>query len=87
MELGAVEIEPTFGNAFVLRERREELAAGARKIIAAWRGPGTLLVVTHGANIQALTGGGNPGSGEIVVVSAGADGTIRELGRIPVPER
>jgi phosphohistidine phosphatase SixA len=87
MELGAVEIEPTFSNAFVLRDRREELAAGARKIIAGWRGPGTLLVVTHGANIQALTGGGNPASGEIVVVAAGADGTIREVGRIPVPER
>jgi phosphohistidine phosphatase SixA len=87
MELGAVEIEPTFSNAFVLRERRGELAAGARAIIAGWRGPGTLLVVTHGANIQALTGGGNPASGEIVVVSAGADGTIREVGRIPVPER
>jgi hypothetical protein len=46
-----------------------------------------LLVVTHGANIQALTGGGNPDSGEIVVVAADANGTIREIGRIPVPKR
>jgi phosphohistidine phosphatase SixA len=87
MEVGAVEIAPTFGNAFVLRDQRDELEAGARKIIAAWRGPGNLLVVTHGANIQALTGGGSPESGEIVVVRAGADGTIREVGRIPVPAR
>ena len=87
MNLGAVEIAPTFGNAFVLRDQGEELAAGARKIIADWRGPGNLLVVTHGANIQALTGGGNPESGEIVVVAPGADGTVREIGRIPVPKR
>ena len=40
-----------------------------------------------GANIQALTGGGSPDSGEIVVVAAGADGAIREVGRIPVSER
>jgi phosphohistidine phosphatase SixA len=87
MDVGAVEIEPTLSNAFVLRDRREDLAAGARTIIAAWRGPGNLLVVTHGANIQALTGGGNPDSGEIVVVAADANGTIREIGRIPVPKR
>jgi phosphohistidine phosphatase SixA len=87
MAVGAVEIEPTFSNAFVLGDQREALTAGARAIIGAWRGPGTLLVVTHGANIQALTGGANPESGAIVVVSAGADGAIREVGRIPVPKR
>ena len=87
MNLGAVEIAPTFGNAFVLSDQRDALAAGARKVIAAWRGPGNLLVVTHGANIQALTGGGSPESGEIVVVEAGADGAIHEIGRIPVPKR
>jgi len=86
MEVGAVEIEPTFSNAFVLGDQREALTAGARAIVAGWRGPGTLLVVTHGANIQALTGGGNPESGEIVVVATGADGAIREVGRIPVPK-
>lgn len=50
-------------------------------------GPCALLVVTHGTNIQALAGGSNPESAEIVVVAAGADGAIREVGRIPVPER
>jgi phosphohistidine phosphatase SixA len=86
LDLGAVEIAPTFSNAFVLRDQREALTAGARAAIGGWTGPGTLLVVTHGANIQALTGD-NPDSGEIVVVATGADGAIREVGRIPVPER
>ena len=86
MNLGAVEIAPTFSNAFVLAEQRNSLRAGARAIIADWKGPGTLLVVTHGANIQALTGH-NPASGEIVVVAPDPGESLREVGRIPVPRR
>ena len=86
MAVGPVAIEPTFSNVVVLSERREELTAGARTFIRAWKGPGALLVVTHGANIQALTGY-NPGSGEIVVVTARPDGSLHEIGRLPVPER
>jgi len=85
MDLGEVEIASTFGNAVILHDQREALAEGAREVIAGWRGPGTLLVVTHGANIRALTGR-NPASGEIVVV-AGGSGAVREIGRIPVRQR
>ena len=56
----------------VLRDQREALTAGARALIAKWSGRGNLLVVTHGANIQALTGI-SPASGEIVVVKGGSD--------------
>ena len=84
LALGPVEAEPAFSNAFVLSDRRDALREDARAIIDGWSG-GTLLVVTHGANIQALTGR-NPASGEIVVVAAGR-GPLREIGRIPVPER
>ena len=86
LDLAAVEIEPTFSNAFVLADRRDALKRGAHAVIAAWKGPGTLLVVTHGANIQALTGY-NPAPGELVVVTADPDGRLREVGRIPVPRR
>ena len=79
-------LAPTFSNAFVLAEQRNSLRAGARAIIADWKGPGTLLVVTHGANIQALTGH-NPASGEIVVVAPDPGESLREVGRIPVPRR
>lgn len=85
MKLGAPEIDPTFSNAFVLRDRRDALTEGARGVIRKWSGPGALLVSTHGANIVALTGGPNPDSGEIVVVKGGAGATFREIGRIPVP--
>jgi len=56
LSLGPVETEATFGNVVVLRDQREKLTAGARALVAGWSGRGNLLVVTHGANIQALTG-------------------------------
>ncbi len=56
MALGPVQAEPTFGNVVVLREQRDALTEGARAVIREWSGDETLLIVTHGANISALTG-------------------------------
>jgi hypothetical protein len=56
LELGPVEAEPTFGNVVVLSDQRESLIAGERAVIDKWTGSGILFVVTHGANIRALTG-------------------------------
>jgi phosphohistidine phosphatase SixA len=83
LNLGPVEVDAAFSNAFVLRERRNELKEAASKVIREWTG-GTLLVVTHGANILALTGH-HPNSGEIVVVAPGAT-QLRAVGRISVPQ-
>jgi broad specificity phosphatase PhoE len=84
--VGAVQSEPAFANAFVLSEKRTELASGARAVIAKWRGPGTLLIVTHGENIRALVGR-TPATAELVVVAASADGGVRELGAVLTPAR
>ena len=54
--LGRVEIEPAFANAFVLAEQRALLRERGLAVAGRWRGPGVLLVVTHGQNILALTG-------------------------------
>jgi phosphohistidine phosphatase SixA len=72
LNLGTVETEATFGNVVVLRDQRETLTAGGRALIAKWTARGNLLVVTHGANIAALSGI-SPASGEIVVVKGGSD--------------
>ena len=72
MNLGAVEEVAAFNNAYVLWEKRAQLAADARAYLAGWRGPGVLVVVTHGDNIELLTGI-NPAQGEIVVVAAAAE--------------
>ena len=81
LELGPVKTEPTFGNVVVLRDQRESLTSGARALIEQWTGGGILLVVTHGANIQALTGI-QPASGEIVVVRGGSGGSYEAVGRL-----
>jgi phosphohistidine phosphatase SixA len=78
LNLGTVETEATFGNVVVLRDQREALTAGARALIARWTAPGNLLVVTHGANISALTSI-SPASGEIVVVRSGSSEAVGRL--------
>ena len=80
LNLGPVEAEATFGNVVVLRDQRDALAAGARALIAKRSGPSNLLVVTHGANIAALTTI-SPASGEIVVVRGGS-GSVEPVGRL-----
>lgn len=83
MEIGPVEPAPTFNNAYSLRHQASVLTAGARSIIVAWKGPGVLLVVTHGANIRPLTGL-DPGEGGIVVVEPepGSREGLKVIGRI-----
>ena len=81
LELGPVEAAPTFGNVVVLSDQRESLTAGARAVIDKWTGSGILLVVTHGANIFALTGI-SPASGEIVVVRSASGGSSESVGRL-----
>lgn len=86
MNIGPVEAAPAFNNAFVLRDDRDELTAGARATIAAWRGPGTLVVATHGQNILNLLGF-HPGEGEVVVVAPDPAEAkpVRLIGRIAPP--
>ena len=81
LQLGPVAAEKTFGNVVVLSDQRQSLAAGARAVIDQWTGSGILLVVTHGANIAALTGI-SPASGEIVVVRTGSGGSSERVGRL-----
>lgn len=82
MALGPVEVEPAFSNVFVLAGQRGEILAEARAFLEVWRGPGSLLVVSHGATISGLTGI-SPASGEIVVVRIGVGGGLELVGRIP----
>jgi len=56
LKLGAVENAPAFDNLEVNKQRAAELLDGEREQIVSWRGPGVLLIVTHGSNIKALTG-------------------------------
>lgn len=82
LDLGAVESVLTVASSAKTPER----LAALRKMIADWRGPGTLFVVTHALTVQGLVGE-LPGSAETVVVKPdrkSAQGA-KVIGRIAAP--
>jgi hypothetical protein len=82
MNLGPVAVDSSFSNAFVLADQREELKQRGSAVISAWQS-GNLLVVTHGANIAALSGQ-QLAPAETLVVEPGVI-PPRVIGRIPPP--
>jgi broad specificity phosphatase PhoE len=77
---GQVRREPAFNSFFSDRTKEPEFTLRAKGVLAAWRGPGTLLVVTHQVNIHALTGVA-PGEGEGIVVRLSGD-QVEVVGRV-----
>ncbi len=78
---GRVTPEPAFNSFFGDRAAGPAQTAAARALLAQWRGPGALVVVTHQVNITALTRI-FPGSGEGVVLRRGS---LDVAGRLPPP--
>jgi phosphohistidine phosphatase SixA len=64
---GLARDEPAFNSFFGNDGAAPAQTAAASSILARWRGPGVLVVVTHQVNITALSGI-HPASGEGVVV-------------------
>jgi phosphohistidine phosphatase SixA len=64
-----------------------ERLAALKQMVSSWRGPGTLVVVTHALTVQALVGI-MPGQAETVVLRPriGNEPGVDVVGRIPVPE-
>ncbi len=74
--------EPVFNSFFQQSAAaRDAQTAQARALLARWRGPGVLVVVTHQVNISALTGGG-AASAEGVVLRPAADGSFQVVASI-----
>ncbi|MCH4811346.1 histidine phosphatase family protein [Vreelandella neptunia] len=82
MALGSVEPTPWLDSFFRGRGDRASITQTAQEQIAAWQGPGNLLLITHQVNITALTGSG-VGSGEMIVVRP-ADESFQVVGRLSV---
>ena len=79
-EQGLVTPEPALDSFFEDRSREVEQTEAAQAIIAAWRGPGALILSTHQVNISAITGRGVR-EGEAMVFQPTADG-IEFIGSI-----
>lgn len=75
-----VERSSAFNSLFGRREREAEQSKAALGILSAWRGPGTLVVVSHQLTIGPLTGI-STADGEGVVVRL-EDGAVEVIGRI-----
>lgn len=71
---GPVREEPAFNSFFARRDAEAAQSEAARRALAAWNGPGALVVVTHQVNMTALTGL-FPQSGEGFVLRLGPAGT------------
>lgn len=82
--LGAVESEWT---AAASADKSPARLAALKQIVSGWRGPGTLVVVTHALTVQGLVGI-LPGQAETVVLrpKAGEEQGVDVVGRIPVRE-
>ena len=83
MALGPVENTWTVAAS----DKSPDRLAALKRILADWRGPGTLVVVTHAFTVQGLVGI-MPGQAETVVVKPklGKEPGLEIVGRIPVPE-
>jgi phosphohistidine phosphatase SixA len=79
--MGSAELDPALNSLFGRSEGRDTQTAALRRAVAGWRGPGTLVMVTHQVNITALTGI-HPASGEAVLLKPGQDG-FEIVGRLP----
>ena len=82
LAFGSATPEPALDSFFGNRSAQgEQQTAAARARILSFSGPGNLVMVTHQVNITALTGE-FPAEGEIFIVRATAQASIRLAGRI-----
>jgi len=72
--------------AVAASDRSPERLVVLKQIVSSWRGPGTLVLVTHALTVQALVGI-MPEQAETVVVrpKLGNEPRVDVVGRIPVP--
>ena len=84
MRLGAVE---SGWIAAASADKSPERLTALKQMVSEWRGPGTLVVVTHALTVQGLVGI-LPGQAETVVLrpKSGKESGVDVVGRIPVRE-
>ncbi|WP_377155283.1 histidine phosphatase family protein [Roseateles sp. UC29_93] len=78
-----VKEQPAFGSFFGQMEREAGQLRDATALLAGWRGPGVLVVVTHQVTITGLSGI-HPASGEGVALRW-VDGRAEVLGQLAAP--
>ena len=67
------------------KDRAQFLLESERKMIALWRGPGVLVVVTHSSNLKALTEV-VPGPDSVIVAEPDGDADLAHVARVNLRE-
>jgi phosphohistidine phosphatase SixA len=83
LAFGGSEPWAALGNLFGRPERRDEQVRHMRARVSESRAGGNLVLVTHGATIEALTGI-NPGTAEMVIVTPRGGGAFAVAGRLGI---
>jgi broad specificity phosphatase PhoE len=81
LAFGKTEISQSLGNLFGRPENQDKQVREMSALAGAWRGPGNLLLLSHGSTIQALTGV-SPEPAEMVILSPRANGRFDMAGRL-----
>ena len=81
---GTADVWPALNNLFGRPERQAGQVHAMQTLVGGWRGPGALVLVSHGSTIAALTGI-NPDTAEMVIVTPQGDGRFAGAGRLLVP--
>lgn len=87
MAIGRVETSLDLAPATDRSPRTPAALRALKDMVSNWRGPGTLVLVTHGLTVKAMTGL-VPGQAETVVIkpSPGSGSGALLVGRIPAPK-
>lgn len=84
LAFGSVKPAPMLDSMFEDDETsRQHKLAELRRYLAAFKGPGNLVLVTHDVNIRALVGQ-YLNQGDMVVAVANADGSLRVTDTLPI---
>jgi hypothetical protein len=84
LAFGSVKPTPMLDSMFRDDETsRQHKLAELRRYLAAFKGPGNLVLVTHDVNIRALVGQ-YLNQGDMVVAVVNADGSLRVTDTLPV---
>lgn len=88
MDISPVQPFAPLNNLFGRPEAAQAQVAALKTLVADWKGPGALVLVSHGSTILAFAGV-SPAEGEIVVVEPqpGSERGLRVVGRIPPAPR
>ncbi len=81
LAFGKAEPFPALNNVFGNSSREPAQNAETRKRIRDWKGPGTLVLVSHGSIISPLTGA-YPAEGEVIVLRPDPEKSLRVVGRV-----